>query len=79
MKMMGKLVGIYMNGYMNEVKIYHYSKWNWNAGGFQIQSFVRVFHKSNSNKIGFGWDFKNWLYEQFWKKSNNRIFKMEQQ
>lgn len=48
---------------MNEVKIYHLSKWNWRAGGFQIQSFIRIFHKSNSGKIGMNWGIKEWLYE----------------
>ena len=48
---------------MNEVKIYHFSKWGWNAGGFQIQSFIRIFHNSSSDKIGVNWGINEWLYE----------------
>lgn len=48
---------------MIKVKIRNFSKWNWHAGGFQIQSFIRIFHNSNSNKIGLNWGIKEWLYE----------------
>lgn len=48
---------------MIKVKIRNFSKWNWRGGGFQIQSFIRIFHKSCSDKIGVNWGIEEWLYE----------------